>query len=112
MDNTTQQENTQAPMDLNSLQATLAHATHLHEQILPQPQAQQGSQTPQNAPGQEMGNKDEKYPKDDITAEITKLGDELMQRMDKLEKEVKAPSDVQTEIQAIKDELDKLESNG
>lgn len=58
MNNTTPQPNKQAQMSPDALAATLAHATHLHEQLLPDIQhAPQASQEPQgNEQGQQVDN--------------------------------------------------------
>lgn len=108
MDNTTQQPNTQDQtqqmpdaLSPTALAATLAHATHLHEQLLPKPEAQQmpqtPSQTPQNAPGQELGGQVES---DTIDKKTGDLEGKIDKKLEILRDELKGTQKV--EIDSLK----------
>lgn len=102
-----QQQNSGQPIAPDALSASLAFATHLHEQSLPKetPQAPQEAQNGQGQPqGQETGNVPDDTKMTDMEAKIDK-------KLEVLRDELKGSQKVEIESlrKDIKDALDSYE---
>ena len=102
MDNTTQQSNNQ-PLPLDALSATLAHATNLQESMLPKAPIQPTipSQTPQNAPGQEIS----QQMGEDTKSQIDALESRIMDELKNLKEMMDGEKDDKSEIATLKAEI-------